>query len=93
MGRQLGIDFSLILVDFGTQVGKQNRTKIVQKRHRKNDEKNEGQQDGKKVATRGPNDPCHLASWSQGRSPPLRWANSWGLTQGSPGLLLASKVL
>ena len=27
MGRQLGIDFSSILVDFGTQVGKPNRTK------------------------------------------------------------------
>ena len=32
-------------MDFGTQVGKQNRAKIAQKRHRKNDEKNEGQQD------------------------------------------------
>ena len=28
MGRHLGIDFSSILVDFGRQLGKQNRAKI-----------------------------------------------------------------
>ena len=39
MGRQLGIEFSSIFMDFGTQVGMQNRAKIVQKWHRKNDEK------------------------------------------------------
>jgi len=39
MGRQLGIDFSSIFMDLGTQVGRQNRAKIAEKRHRKNDEK------------------------------------------------------
>ena len=39
MGRHLGIDFLSILVDFGKQVGVENRAKIDQKRHRKNDEK------------------------------------------------------
>ena len=39
MGRHLGIDFSSILVDFGSQVGRQNRAKIDAKRHRKNDGK------------------------------------------------------
>ena len=34
----LGIDFLTILVDFGSQVGRQNRLKIDPKRHRKNDE-------------------------------------------------------
>jgi len=48
MGRQLGIDFSSILVDFGTQVGRQNRAKIDQKWHRKNDEKTKGNKMGKK---------------------------------------------
>ena len=38
-GRHLGIDFSWILDDFGSQVGRQNRPKIDQKWHRKNDEK------------------------------------------------------
>ena len=39
MGRHLGIDFSSILVDLGRQVETQNRAKIDQKWHRKNDEK------------------------------------------------------
>ena len=39
MGRHLGIDFRTILVDFGKQVGFENRTKIDPKRHRKSDEK------------------------------------------------------
>ena len=42
MGRQLGIDFSSILMDFGTQAGKHNRAKFAQKRHRKNGEKQKG---------------------------------------------------
>ena len=42
MGRHLGIDFSSILVDFGRQVGTENRAKIDPKRHRKNDEKMKG---------------------------------------------------
>ena len=36
MGWYLGIDFSSILVDLGSQVGMQNRTKINQKWHLKN---------------------------------------------------------
>ena len=32
MGRQLGIDFSSILMDFGTQVGAQDRPKMEQNR-------------------------------------------------------------
>ena len=39
MGRHLGIDFRTILVDFGKQVGVENRTKVDAKRHRKSDEK------------------------------------------------------
>ena len=39
MGRHLGIDFGTILVDFGRQVGFENRAKIDPKRHRKSDEK------------------------------------------------------
>ena len=35
MGRHLGIDFSRILVDFWSQVGRQNGTKIDPNRHRK----------------------------------------------------------
>ena len=42
MGRHLGIDFKSILVDFGKQVGRQNRAKIDAKRHRKNDVKKKG---------------------------------------------------
>ena len=48
MGRQLGIEFSSIFMDFGTQVGMQNRSKIDQKWHRKNDEKKKGNKMGKK---------------------------------------------
>ena len=48
MGRHLGIDFSSILVDFGSQVGRQNRAKIDQKWHRKNDEKKKSAQMAKK---------------------------------------------
>ena len=42
MERHLGIDFLLILVDFGRQVGIENRAKINSRRHRKSDEKKEG---------------------------------------------------
>ena len=48
MGWYLGIDFSSILVDFGSQVGRQNRAKIDQKWHRKNDEKKKGNKMAKK---------------------------------------------
>ena len=39
MGRHQGIDFGAILVDFGRQVGIENRAKIDPKRHRKSNEK------------------------------------------------------
>ena len=39
MGRYLGIDFEWILDDLGSQVGGQNRAKIDQKWHRKNNDK------------------------------------------------------
>ena len=42
MGRHLGIDFSWILMDFGSQVGKQNGAKIDPKRRRKNNRKKKG---------------------------------------------------
>ena len=48
MGRHLGIDFSSILVDFGRQVGMQNRAKIDQKWHRKNDGKKKSRKIAKK---------------------------------------------
>ena len=54
MGRHLGIDFSSILVDFGRQVGTENRAKIDQKRHRKNDEKKKGAKMAKKSQQEGP---------------------------------------
>ena len=41
MGRHLGIDFGWIWVGFGEQVGKENRTKIDPKKHRKYDPKQE----------------------------------------------------
>ena len=49
MGRHLGIDFSLVSVDFGKQVGKQNRAKINKKWHRKNDGKKKGTMIAKKL--------------------------------------------
>ena len=48
MGRHLGIDFYLILVVFGRQVGIENGAKIDPKRHRKNDEKKKGTKMAKK---------------------------------------------
>ena len=48
MGRHLGIDFSSMLVDLESQVGRQNRAKIDQKWHRKNDEKKKSAQMAKK---------------------------------------------
>ena len=39
-GMHLGIDFFMILLDLGCQVGRGNRSKICQKSHRKNDAKN-----------------------------------------------------
>ena len=39
MGRHLGIDFLATLVDFGSQVGVENRTKIDSKSYRKSEEK------------------------------------------------------
>ena len=39
MGRHLGIDFLLILVDFWKQVGRENGAKIDPRRHRKSDGK------------------------------------------------------
>ena len=44
----LGIDIQAILVDFGCQVGVENRFKIDQKWHRKNDEKTKGNKMAKK---------------------------------------------
>ena len=57
MGRHLGIDFSSILVDFGRQVGRQNRAKIDAKRHRKNDGKKKGSRIAKKLE-KMPATPC-----------------------------------
>ena len=48
MGRHLGIDFSWILMDFGSQVGKQNGAKIHSKRRRKNNIKKKGSKMHKK---------------------------------------------
>ena len=62
MGRHLGIDFQSMLVGFCTQVEVENRSKIDQKWHRKNNEKKKGAKMAKKSqqdapttpATRGP---------------------------------------
>ena len=48
MGSHLGIDFSWILVDLGSQVGRQNRAMIAQKWHRKKDEKKKRKKNEKK---------------------------------------------
>ena len=70
MGRRLGIDFSSILVDFRSQVGKQKRRKIIQKWHRKNDVKKKGTMIAKKLEKV----PAELSDWGVPRSrggPPL----------------------
>ena len=46
MGRHLGIDFKLILVDYWKQVGRENGAKIGPRRHRKR----EGKVDSIKMA-------------------------------------------
>ena len=86
MGRHLGIDFSSILVDLGSQVGRQNRAKIDQKWHRKNDEKKKGNKMAKKsqfeiLTPRGPLGPD---PWG---GPPLYGGTVlWGLEDGPPRL-------
>ena len=72
MGRHLGIDFWMSLVDLGTQVGRQNRAKIDHKWHRKNDKQIEAQENCKKVAIRNPNRSRSVGSRALGRSPPNR---------------------
>ena len=57
MGRHLGIDFGSILVDIGSQVGVENRAKIDQKWHRKNDEKTKGNKMAKKSQQEGAQGP------------------------------------
>ena len=54
MGRHLGIDILWILVDLGSQVGVENRSKIDQKWHRKNDEKKKGAKMAKKSQQEAP---------------------------------------
>ena len=73
MGRHLGIDVSLIWVDLGSQVGRQNRPKIDPKWHRKNDEKMKG----KKMAQKSQPD-VPTTSESSGLGP---WGGPtpWGL--------------
>ena len=86
MGRHLGIDFLWILVDFGRQVGKENRAKRHQKWHRKNDEKTKGNKMAKKsqqeaLTTRGPLGP---EPWG---GPPLSGGTVlWGWRDGPHGL-------
>ena len=72
MGKHLGIDFSTILVDFGTQVGTQNRAKIDTKRHRKNDANKDRQQDSVKSAKSASDRLRHHGSEALGRVPPFR---------------------
>ena len=89
MGRHLDIDFSSILVDFGRQVGRQNRAKIDAKRHRKNDVKKKGTMIAKKLekvpakpSDRGGPGPGEVPPFKEGQPPP---------PGGNPRL--ASKVL
>ena len=77
MGRHLGIDFSSILVDFGRQVGRQNRAKIDAKRHRKNDVKKKGTMIAKKLekvpaepSDRGVPGPGEVPPFKEGQPPP-----------------------
>ena len=76
MGRHLGIDFSSILVDFGSQVGVENRPKIDPKRHRKSDEKKKAT----KIAKKSLQDP---ATYS-GRSGPGSGKGVGGRVNPSP---------
>ena len=69
----LGIDFSSILVDLGSQVW-QNRTKIDQKLHRKNDEKKMAKKSQFEIqSTRGPlgPDPWGGSLLTERVNPPL----------------------
>ena len=54
MERRLGMDFSWISVDFGRQVGRENRAKRLQKWHRKIDEKMKGNKMAKKSQQEAP---------------------------------------
>ena len=67
MGRHLSIDFSSILVDFGRQVGTENRAKIDPKRHRKNDEKKKGAKIAKKSQEEAPTSPYGGGPGAPGR--------------------------
>ena len=76
------LDFFTILVDFGCQVGKENRAKRHQKWHRKNDEKMKGNKMAKKsqqevLTTRGAVGP---EPWGGGRG---RDQNEFGKKRAS----------
>ena len=73
MGRHLGIVFSWILMDFGSQVGRQNEAKIDPKRHRKNDAKKIGTKMANKTVL-GPTTPIGGGGpRSRGGIPPIVW--------------------
>ena len=78
MGRHLGFDFSSIWADFGRQVGTENRAKIDQKRHRKNDEKKKGARMAKKSQEEAPTSPAggglgpRGGGRGMGKTPPQR---------------------
>ena len=54
MKRHFGNNFTWILVDFLSQVGRDNRAKIDPKRHRKNDEKMKSAKMAKKSQEEAP---------------------------------------
>ena len=96
MGRHLGIDFSSILVDFGSQVGRQNRAKIDQKWHRKN----VGKKKGCKIAKKSQKvraTPCGTTGPRPWGGPPLYGGINACPPMASPGRcarpLKSSKVL
>ena len=70
MGRHLGIDFSWIMVDFGSEVGRGNRSQDRPKKASKNDAKKKSNEIAKKVAIRISNPARNPGSWVLGRSPP-----------------------
>lgn len=54
MGRLLGTDFESIFMDFGSQIGAQNRQNVGPRMHRKNDEKKKTSKMANKSVRRRP---------------------------------------
>ena len=86
MGRHLGIDFEWILVDFGKQVGRENRAKRNQKWYRKTIEKMKGNKMAQKSQQEAPKHRGRGVPGPRG-GPPLQGGTVlWGPRNAAPGL-------